>query len=484
MKKGIVAIIFFCLIFLTIGCEKNKTTITSSTSTTTVLTTSPLTKSVKVLPKESMPDYSNNKEEYMVGIWSGIPPQCSILKNDEIETGKREWTNQEFLEQYEWMRDIGITVASCPIGYNTVEHNIRMLEAADAVGIKQILWDRDLNSCLSNASLSEEEVAMQIRRLTSEYVEFDSFYGISYTDEPNSSEFEEIAMAYQRFKAVFPDKIFHVNMFPIYANSTQTGEETYLDYINEYFRVTKMDYFCYDNYPLIRGKGTQTVLTDNYLYNFYIVKEINKDVPLWSIIQSMGFGNRKDPDSVADFRIQVNCALAMGCEAIHWFCYYSPLYGGSESFVPAIITLDGKKIEKYDYLKTVMEELHNLEKVYTTFKWVDVMTNCGSENQIGSNNAFNYWEVDNKHDRIDSISSTYDLVMGVFKDSENRDGFMIANYDYPSSKNTNNIEITFNNTTSVLCYINGTLTQVEVVNGKINLSLKASDGAFVIPLNL
>ena len=484
MKKGIIAVVFCCILFFIFGCEEDTTMDNKNYNTTLKTDSSMTTDNTKVLPKETMPDFENTGKEILIGVWSGIPVQCSILKNDEVETGKRNWSDEELLEQYQWMKDVGINLASCPIGYNNEEHNIRMLEAAQEVGIKQMLWDTALNSCLADASLTDEEAIMQARRLTSEYAEYDSYYGTMYTDEPNSKEFEEIARAYRRYKMLFPDKMFYVNMFPIYATSLQTGEETYKEYIEKYFEVTKMDYFCYDNYPLIRGKGTQTILTDNFLYNFYAVKEVNNEVPLWTFLQSMGFGNKKDPDCTEDFRIQINCSLSMGCDVIQWFCYYSPLYGGSEGFVPAIITLDGKKTEKYDFLKEAMQELHNLEKIYTSFKWVDVMTNYGSENAAKNNNAFNYFEITNTHERIDAMSSTYDFVMGVFKDEENRDGFMLTNYDIPSSKNVNHIVLNFNNTTQVLCYINGTKTEVNVVDGKIELDLNASDGAFIIPLNL
>ncbi|MCQ2399749.1 MAG: hypothetical protein MJ072_04515, partial [Clostridia bacterium] len=82
------------------------------------------------------------------------------------------------------------------------------------------------------------------------------------------------------------------------------------------------------------------------------------------------------------------------------------------------------------------------------------------------------------------FTSEKDTVVGVFKDGEGRDGFMVCNYDLPSSKDKNVVEITFNGCTQVVCYINGQKTDVPSNNGKIKLELKASDAAFIIPLNI
>jgi hypothetical protein len=110
------------------------------------------------------------------------------------------------------------------------------------------------------------------------------------------------------------------------------------------------------------------------------------------------------------------------------------------------------------------------------------MTYIGSDNLIGENSSFNYLETDNVHDRIHSVKAKKDTFAGVFKDGEGRDGFMFVNYDTPTSKEINTVEIQFRNCTQVIVYVNGTRKEVEVKNGKISIDLKASDAAFIIPL--
>ena len=119
------------------------------------------------------------------------------------------------------------------------------------------------------------------------------------------------------------------------------------------------------------------------------------------------------------------------------------------------------------------------------FSLQKTMNFIGSDNAKGSNAAFNYYKTDNSHARIRSFSCRKDAIVGAFKDEEGRDGFMVVNYDAPSSEETNRIEISFNNCTkAIVIGRDGKKTVTEPQNGKLTLDLKASEGAFIIPLYL
>lgn len=440
--------------------------------------------SVAEIGKETMPDYINSPAEnpFVVGMWIGIPEYKTLLDENDFVVGQQAWTDEEFVQQYVWMKEAGFNLAATPGGSFSVDHIVRLLEAAEEVGINQLVWDASLNNVLLNTSLSEEEALAQARRIVMEYRDYDSFYGNMITDEPGTSEFAALKVAAERYKKLLPDKMFYLNLFPVYATPAQLQCDDYEEYLREYLTLGQ-DYLCYDNYPLV-GSGSSARLLDTFLYNFQLAQNASPDVKVWTFLQAMGYGGRKDPDCETDFRIQTSCALAYGVSAIQWFCYYSPQYGGAESFTPAIITLDGKKTEKYEYVKAVNDELHAFENVYTNFKWERAMNIVGTTNSKGENPAFNYYETDNSHDRIKKLTAEKDAVVGVFKDGDGRDGFMIANYDAPASAAENVVEIEFYGCTQVLCYVNGEARTVEVKNGKISLALKAGDGAFVVPLNI
>ncbi|MCI8595802.1 MAG: hypothetical protein HFE35_03155 [Clostridia bacterium] len=434
-----------------------------------------------VVLAETVPDYLNAEatNPFTVGMWVGIPENKTLLDENDLIVGTQKWTEEEFLQQYQWIKEAGFNLATASLGTSTVEHIVHQLETAEKVGIKQLVWDERLNGVLLNTKLTDDDAVRQARRIVMEYSDYDSFYGNMITDEPTFDEFPALKIAAKRYKQVLPDKMFYLNLYPVEANSeTQLKCKDYETYLAEYTSIG-LDYLCYDTYPLLNsGK-----MLDTFLYNFQMAQNAS-DADVWTFLQAMGYGNRKEPSTEADFRIQANAALAYGTKAVQWFCYFSPEYGGGENFTPAIIALDGKKTAKYDLVKKVNEEIHALEHVYEQFVWQKAMNIVGSENSRGENAAFNYYETDNTHARIKKLAATKDTVVGCFKDGDGRDGFMVANYDLPQSADTDKVEITFADCTKVVCYINGERTELGVVNGKIALNLKAGDGAFVIPLNI
>ena len=225
-----------------------------------------------------------------------------------------------------------------------------------------------------------------------------------------------------------------------------------------------------------------SLAVEDFLYNMELAHGAGEDVRVWTFLQSMGFGGNKDPNCVEDFRFQANASLAYGIEGIQWFCYWDPRYGGSENFTSAYVTLDGQKTHRFNMAKQANTEIYAIWNVLENFKWERVMTYIGTDNIMGENSAFNYLTTTNTHNRIYSVKAKKDTFAGVFKDGEGRDGFMFVNYDAPTSKEINTVEIQFKNCTQAVVYINGARTEVEVKNGKVALQLKASDAAFIIPL--
>ena len=71
-------------------------------------------------------------------MWSGIP----------TEVDGKKLTDEELLGYYRDLAASGITIASSAILYNSKEYNLRVLAAAEEVGIKQLIQDNDVTSVL------------------------------------------------------------------------------------------------------------------------------------------------------------------------------------------------------------------------------------------------------------------------------------------------------------------------------------------------
>ena len=74
------------------------------------------------------PTYSGTNQ-LRIGMWSGVP----------TEVDGKELTDEELLGYYRDLAASGITIASSAILYNSKEYNLRVLAAAEEVGIKQLI---------------------------------------------------------------------------------------------------------------------------------------------------------------------------------------------------------------------------------------------------------------------------------------------------------------------------------------------------------
>lgn len=84
--------------------------------------------------------------------------------------------------------------------------------------------------------------------------------------------------------------------------------------------------------------------------------------------------------------------------------------------------------------------------VYFNFDWQGIICNIGTENENGGDNddfAMSEASVV-KSERISSLRTQQDTLVGVFKDTEGRDGYMFVNYTEPSAGKKNKVTVTFN----------------------------------------
>jgi hypothetical protein len=125
------------------------------------------------------------------------------------------------------------------------------------------------------------------------------------------------------------------------------------------------NYLSYDSYPLLKTGG----IIQDYFYNldFIRAKTLEREIPFWTFIQTLsiaqtpGVPDKRDP-SEKEIRWQVWINLAFGAKGIQYFCYWSP-GSGAEVFSNALITREGKKTDKYDYVKRLNSDLRKTGKI-------------------------------------------------------------------------------------------------------------------------
>ena len=367
----------------------------------------------------------------------------------------------------------------------------KALEACETVGLNALIM-------LGNAaSTKKDEFRSFLDLATVDYTQYPAFKGVYVFDEPNIEQMSWIAEDMERWEnSIYKDYIYFVNIC-IREDDKLPNDE----FLEKYWEIvlSKNDdnILEFDKYPLYASVGDKVVpyLRDDGLHHLascaYLAKEKNSS--FYSYIQTYCAkdGTARDMVSVADARFQVAMNLAYGVDGFACFTYLSmSQYGDS------MITPNNQKLDKYYYVQEVFSELKEFENVYFAFDYQGTITqlgpNRGTERGYGEQPEDHFNSLEHSlpsHDRIDSITTEYDLLIGTFKDKNGYDGFLITSYTDPYYMKDNNIEIDFNNASRALVYYNGSLLTNDesgscylLEDGVLKYDLEAGDYLFVVPI--
>ena len=142
------------------------------------------------------------------------------------------------------------------------------------------------------------------------------------------------------------------------------------------------------------------------------------------------------------------------------------------------------KTETWDYVQNLNSELKCFDNVLLSFDWQGVMKSVGKEatTTAGKNcfpNAKNWLR---SHDGIKSFTSTEDAILGVFKDENGYDGFMLVNFSDPFYNKENTVTLELRGATRAVVYIQGESQIVDLSDGTYTATLQPGEGHFIIPL--
>ena len=432
---------------------------------------------------EEVPEYTSN-ENIMFGMWIGVPGTMPVYdENKNYVSAGSPLPDDKFRQYYQEIKEAGFTVAD--VGYYGVNYqtNLRALAMAEEVGVKQLVYDAGLLSVLGSKDLSDEQIIRQIKVNYAAYLSSPAFAGIRVKDEPTFDEIPNYERMCNLWNKIAPGTIFYVNLFPVIASKAVTAED-YKDYVKQFTKYIDTDYVSYDHYVLKYGNSGNYILR-NFLYNLTEVKIAAPDREAWTIVQSIEHGASRKLTSAADCGFQAYTALACGYTGISWFCYWTPTpFDGATHFGDGAYDIWGNKTPIYDYIKDTQLEIKAFEQVYLNFDWQGIICNIGTENDNGGEND-DFALSKNAYvtsDRIKSVVTQQDTIIGVFKDNENRDGFMVVNFTEPSAGLKNKVKLTFNDCQRAIVITDGVQEVVDVNNGILEFTQNSGDGTFIIPL--
>ncbi len=240
--------------------------------------------------------------------------------------------------------------------------------------------------------------------------------GYYITDEPNAKAFPNLGKVVTYLREKDPARLSFINLFPTYANNQQLGTTTYAEHIKQFIDIVKPEILSYDHYHFFNGYDG-----DGYFTNLGIIRKwaLTYDIPFCNIIQAIGTNgspqaslNWRTPDE-AEHRWLVYTSLAYGAKGIIWFHWDSP-WG---------LTGSPDRDALYASIRKLNQEINNIGAIVISLKSKGVYhSGAGSDDLTLPPDGI-----------ISSVSGNADLVIGYFRDSNDKNYFMLVNKNYNDS---------------------------------------------------
>lgn len=391
--------------------------------------------------------------------------------------------NYRTSEYYELMKECGINFVNGFASYETNTDAIKQsLSLAEKHGLKFLVADQKVSAFIREYQKNPDAgILEEAMKQIEEYYQYPAYAGQLLMDEPGRAMFDSLYPFVESYRKNYPGKQWHVNMFPHYAEGG--AGVAYEQYVDDWIDMVNPNYYSYDSYPLLvydeENPLARPEITD-YYYNLDLLRSKTraKEIPFWSFIQTVGIsGTEGVPDkrtpSREDIRWQVFTNLAFGGKGLQYFCYFTP-DEGSESFTPALISADGQKTERFDYVKELNQEI----SVYG-----DMLLNCHAEGVI-----LNSKTNEERYQLYEESLESFGKLTGVEGDTVLIGCFTDRNTDKKSVLITGttpredvNIIISFaRGVKSVTAFVNGVATEMTVTDGKLKLTILKGDAIYLL----
>ncbi|MCS7224208.1 MAG: hypothetical protein NZ959_06600 [Armatimonadetes bacterium] len=221
------------------------------------------------------------------------------------------------------------------------------IDLSHRFGMKALVFDDRVFKALSQR---DEESDKLLEEAVRRYRNHPAFFGFFLRDEPNASEFADLARVHQRLLELDPKSVPYINLFPTYATQQQLGTPTYDEYVDQFLKIVKPRVLSYDHYALLQGRDRP-----DYFLNMEIIRRMSLQagIPFWFILLSTPHWGYRTP-SEGDLRWQVFTALAYGAKGIMYFTYWTV---EEEGWGDGIIKKDGTRSERYEIVREINREV-------------------------------------------------------------------------------------------------------------------------------
>ena len=299
------------------------------------------------------------------------------------------------------------------------------------------------------------------------------------------------------------DKLFFVNMFPgtcglsgLYGDDYDATAEDYEDYyVKPYIEQINPPAYAWDVYPLFDDGDVRKAYYCDFDVWSYQAKQNN--VPLWYSFLASKHGSGDGGKGYClptdkELRWQLSVGLSYGIKN-----YLGYIYASSASDYVTISDAKGDIISQalYDDVQSVDYEMKYLSTIYSSYNYQGTsIVDVNDENMMFQNLKHNI----SYENYLQSVTSSEDLLIGLFNKEGNEKALMITNagsapatnyesqnkynYNLPFYMNTANIVLRSKNSHSgAYIYSNGGRRYVDMNNSNtLEIDINSYGSAFVV----
>ena len=425
------------------------------------------------------------KEEKPGNRPSNEPNPYDLLSIGNLHIGMWVTPPAEYRSQetFDAMAECGINFVNGFEYFESDENGIReALTFAENSGMKFLVADRRVTEAINEYAVTQNAQLIENAMTAIEtYYQYPAYAGQLLIDEPNRSKFETVNAFIEAYEQNYPGKQWHVNMFPSYAEGG--AGVPYLQYVDDWMEMVQPNYYSYDSYPRLvpdeNNPFTRYEIED-YYYNLDVLraKTAERNIPLWSFIQTLGISGTpgvadKRTPSREDIRWQVFTNLAFGVKGLQYFCYWTP-GGGTESFTDALISPDGQKTERYEYVKSLNAEILQFGPHLLQCDSKGVILNVAKPTE----ERFRLYEESlTSYGKITSVSGD-DALIGCFHNPYTGEDSVMVGPTTP--RDASEVTLTMDGTREVKAYDNGQVSTLATENGTLTLKIEKGDAMYII----
>lgn len=248
------------------------------------------------------------------------------------------------VERFKELRATGITHSYT--GFPTADSMAAALDMAQLAGVKLLVSCPELKS----------DPEATVKR----FMNHPAVAGYYLRDEPNTSEFPELAEWAKRIRATDGEHYCYLNLLPNYASLEMLQAESYRDYVSRFDKEVPLQLLSFDFYPIV---------DDTIRAGWYDNLEVFSDEarkagkPFWAFALTTAHTPYPIP-TLAQLRLQMYSNLAYGAQGLQYFTYWNPRDTTVWNFHHAPITVDGKRTDVYDKITEMNREIKALTGVF------------------------------------------------------------------------------------------------------------------------